>query len=170
MQGDTAAGSDRWETLPTSRRIAMRSYRLGAFLVVVLSLFMQGCAVNRATATVDPSANLQAIKRVHVVQLEEDGYNVNQTIADKLNAMGLVATTSKEKRKDVDAIVTYWDKWMWDMTMYLLELTIVFRDPATDFPLATGNSLHTSLTRKSQKEMVDEVLGNIYKGDKGGTK
>jgi hypothetical protein len=142
----------------------MRSHRLGALLAIVMLMLVQGCAINRATATVDPSANLPAIKRVHVVQLQEDGYNVNQTIADKLNAMGIVATTSKDKRTDVDAIVTYWDKWYWDITMYLLELTIVFREPATDFPLATGNSMHTSLTRKSQQEMVDEVLGNIFKG------
>lgn len=142
----------------------MKSHRLVAFFAAILLVLLQGCAVNRATATVDPSANLTTIKRVHVVQLQEDGYNVNQTIADKLNAMGIQATTSKEKRKDVDAVVTYWDKWMWDITMYLLELTIVFRDPNTDFPLATGNSMHTSLTRLSQKEMVDEVLGNIFKG------
>lgn len=142
----------------------MSSQRLVAFAAAVVLVLLQGCAVNRATATVDPSANLKALKRVHVVQLAEDGYNVNQTIADKLNTMGIQATTSKEKRTDVDAIVTYWDKWMWDITMYLLELTIVFRDPATDFPLATGNSFHTSLTRLSQKEMVDEVLGNIFKG------
>lgn len=142
----------------------MRPNRLIVLFAALLLALLQGCAVNRATATVDPSANLKALKRVHVVQLQEDGYNVNQTIADKLNAMGIQATTSKDKRKDVDAIVTYWDKWMWDITMYLLELTIVFRDPNTDFPLATGNSLHTSLTRLSQKEMVDEVLGNIFKG------
>jgi len=138
--------------------------RIGALVTIAILVLVQGCAVNRATATVDPTASLAAIKRVHVVQLQEDGYNVNQTIADKLNAMGIVATTSKEKRQDVDAIVTYWDKWMWDITMYLLELTIVLRDPSTDFPLATGNSMHTSLTRKSQQEMVDEVLGNIFKG------
>ena len=29
--------------------------------------------------------------------------------------------------------------------------------------LATGNSYHTSLTRKSPKEMVDEVVDNILK-------
>ena len=126
-------------------------------------LISTGCAVNRATATVEPSADLKALKRVHVVQLQDDGYNVNQLIADKLNQMGYQATTSKDKPKDVDAIVTYWDKWMWDMTMYLLDLTIVVRDPVTDFPLASGNSMHTSLTRKSPQEMVDEVLGNIFK-------
>ena len=96
-------------------------------------------------------------------QLQDDGYNVNQLIADRLNQMGYSATTSKDKPKDVDAIVTYWDKWMWELTMYLLDLTIVIRDPATDFLLATGNSMHTSLTRKSAKEMVEEVLGNIFK-------
>jgi hypothetical protein len=139
--------------------------------MLVAAALGSGCAVNRATATVDPATRLDAIKRVHVVQLAEDGHNVNQLIADRFNAMGVKATTSKDKPKDpkeVDAIVTYWDKWMWDLTMYLLELTIVVRDPATDFPLATGNSLHTSLTRKAPKEMVEEVLGNIYKGGTGG--
>jgi len=146
----------------------MRLARFGHLLVVLsfalLVGALGGCAVNRATASVDPSADLSRLKRLHVVQLAEDGYNVNQLIADRLNALGYTATTSKDKPKDVDAIVTYWDKWFWDMTMYLLELTIVIRDPATDFPLATGNSLHTSLTRKSAPEMVEEVLGNIFKG------
>ena len=46
--------------------------------------------------------------------------------------------------------------------MYMLELTVTIRDPKTEAPLATGNSLHTSLTRKSQTAMVDEVVSNIY--------
>jgi hypothetical protein len=43
---------------------------------------------------------------------------------------------------------------------------VTIRDPKTDFPLATGNSFHTSLTRLSPKEMVSEVIDNIYKGAK----
>jgi hypothetical protein len=66
----------------------------------------------------------------------------------------------------VDALVTYKDKWMWDITMYMLELTITIRDPQNDYPLATGNSFHTSLTRKSPTEMVDEVVENIFKQGK----
>ena len=61
-----------------------------------------------------------------------------------------------------DAIVTYVDKWRWDITMYLLELTITLRDPKTEMPLAEGNSFHTSLTRMSQTEMVNEVVNHIY--------
>lgn len=106
------------------------------------------------------------MKTVHVVKLQDDGYDVNELIATKLRSMGYTVTTSKETRTDVDAVVTYWDKWMWDITMYLLELTVTIRDPGSNFPLATGNSLHTSLTRKSPKEMVDEVVDNIYKEQK----
>ena len=138
-------------------------------LVAVLGLaasVLSGCAVNRATATVDPSADLRSKKTMHVVKLEEDGYDVNELITEKLRSMGYTVTTSKDKPADVDAIVTYWDKWMWDITMYLLELTVTIRDPKNDFPLATGNSLHTSLTRKSPKEMVDEVVNNIFKEEK----
>lgn len=142
----------------------MRHRVQALFGLLIALLMLSGCAVNKATATVDPTANLSALKRLHVVKLQEDGYNVNQTIADSLTQRGYIATTSlDEQPAGVDAVVTYWDKWMWDITMYLLELTIVIRDPSTRFPLATGNSLHTSLTRKSQKDMVDEVLGNIFK-------
>ena len=50
------------------------------------------------------------------------------------------------------------------MTMYMIELTIVVRNTQSNFPLATGHSLHTSLTRLSPQEMVNEVLTNIFKG------
>jgi hypothetical protein len=48
----------------------------------------------------------------------------------------------------------------------MLELTITLRDPKTNFPMAVGNSFHTSLTRKSSEEMVDEVLSNISNAPK----
>jgi hypothetical protein len=63
-------------------------------------------------------------------------------------------------------LVTYQDKWIWDITMYVLELTITVRDPKTDYPLASGNSMHTSLTRKSPTEMVAEVIDSILKQGK----
>jgi len=133
-------------------------------LMFVAGLFA-GCA-NRATATLDPSADLSGIETIHVLRHAKDKNNVNELIADKLRTKGYIVTTSEEKRTDVDAVVTYTDKWMWDITMYLLELTINFRDPKNDYPLASGNSYHTSLTRKSPPEMVDEVIENILSSGK----
>jgi len=76
----------------------------------------------------------------------------------------LTATTGDTTAANADAVITYVDKWMWDITMYMIELTIQVRDPKTDFTLAVGNSYHTSLTRKNPTEMVGEVMANIFKG------
>ena len=135
------------------------------FTVLVTAALMGGCAVNRATANVDATADLDKIKTVHVSKPAQDERGINVIIADKLRTKGLNVTTGPGKPESgIDAVVTYVDKWTWDITMYMLELTITIRDPMTEYPLATGNSYHTSLTRKSPKEMVDEVVDNIYKG------
>lgn len=132
---------------------------LGALL---LAISLTGCA-NRATAKVDPTADLKALKTMHVVKISDETAGINTLIADDLRRRGYTVTTGTDKPSSVDAVVTYVDKWMWDITMYLLELTITIREAKTDFPLATGNSLHGSLTRKSPPEMVEEVMGNIFK-------
>jgi len=139
-------------------------------LVVLFSLTMlslaSGCAINRATATVESPSALGNIKTMYVTKLAADGRGINSLIADKFSKHGYTVTTGIEQPSNVDAIVTYRDKWMWDITMYMLELTITIRDPKTDYPLASGNSYHTSLTRKSPTEMVDEVVDNILKQGK----
>lgn len=140
--------------------------KLAALLGLVTSL-TTGCAVNRATGSVDPSTDLSTLKTMYVKKIPEDNAGTNVLIADKLRSKGVTVTTGTEAPpSNVDAVVTYLDKWMWDITMYMLELTITLRDPKTDFPMATGNSYHTSLTRLSPKEMVNEVVDNIYKGSK----
>ncbi|MBU1364418.1 MAG: hypothetical protein KKE51_11400 [Gammaproteobacteria bacterium] len=142
-----------------------RLLKLAALLGLV-TVLTTGCAVNRATANVDPSANLSSLKTMYVKRIADDD-NTYNLIADKLRSKGVTVSTGTEAAPSgVDAVVTYIDKWMWDMTMYMLELTVNIRDPKTDFPLATGNSFHTSLTRLSPTEMVNEVVDNIYKDAK----
>jgi hypothetical protein len=133
-------------------------------VIAALLTLNAGCAVNRATATVPSDSPLKAAKSFYVVQDPDDTRGIEKLIADNLSKRGLSATAglAKEPPAGTDAVVTYNDKWMWDITMYMLELTIVIRKPQNNFPIASGNSLHTSLTRKSSAEMVDEVLGNIF--------
>jgi hypothetical protein len=145
----------------------MKKFLKLAVLLGFITTIMSGCAVNRATGSVDPSTNLTAMKAMYVKKLPADDGGTNELIADKLRSKGVTVTTGTEPAPgNVDAVVTYIDKWMWDITMYMLELTITIRDPKNDFPMATGNSYHTSLTRLSPKEMVNEVVDNIYKGAK----
>ena len=142
--------------------------RLFAAAAVVLALgATTGCAVNRASATLMADADLSKVKTVYVVHAPEDGRAIDKELKKALEKRGFTATTGPELNPPYpqDAVVTYVDKWMWDITMYMIELTITVRNQAA-FPMATGNSLHTSLTRKSPEEMVDEVLTNIQNAKK----
>lgn len=133
---------------------------VNVFLVFAL-LLLAGCAVNRATATLTPGTNFKDTKSFYVVKLPEDSRGIEKLISDNLVKRGLRSSYGSQPTQ-VDAVVTYVDKWMWDITMYMLELTVTIRNPSNDFPMAVGNSYHTSLTRKSPEEMVDEVLTNIF--------
>jgi hypothetical protein len=131
------------------------------FIIVLLAVLalLPGCASNRAIATIDPITDLSTLKVLHVKKYSEDTRNTNVIIEKKLVDMGFQVSKTEG---DADAIVTYIDKWFWDITFYMIELTVTLRDPKNDFPLASGNSYHTSLTRRSPEGMVDEVLTNIF--------
>ena len=140
-----------------------RKLFLNLCLLFFIIFFYSGCAVNRATATIDPTADIKSIKSIYVTKFAPDRRELNKLIANKLEKMGYLVSTGVDKPSDVNAVITYEDKWMWDITNYMIELTIWLRDPKTNFPLASGNSYHTSLTRKSPEEMVEEVIDNIFK-------
>jgi len=145
-----------------SNRLTLLSLVLGTLL------FVSGCS-NRATATLSPGADLSKLKTFYVVHQPKDTHSLHNLISDKLVKEGYSATAGPELPQSsykVDSIVTYVDRWMWDITLYLLELTVTFRDATNGFPLAVGNSYHTSLTRKSPEEMVDGVLTNILNTSK----
>ena len=136
-------------------------------VVVTVALLTSGC-VNQATATLTPGADLTKVHKIYVEKFDPDKRDLHKVISNQLNKMGYESTAglAAEKPKDVDAVATYRDKWMWDMTNYMFELTITIREPEGEYPLVVGHSLHGSLTRKSPEEMIEEVLTNIFKQSK----
>lgn len=141
--------------------------RLAPMLFVIcLMLLTSGCAVNRATSTVTPGADLSKVKSFYIVEKQGDKgtYNVYKLIESNLAKRGYAVTTGSDMKSPykLDVILTYVDKWKWDMSMYMLQLTITFKDATNNLTMASGNSIHTSLTRKPPEEMVEEVLTNIF--------
>ena len=139
-----------------------RKLILNLSLLLVVIFFASGC-INRTIAIKDPTTDLSTIQSIYVTKYAPDRRGINKLIADKLEQRGFIVETGVDAPSNVDAVVTYKDKWMWDITMYMIELKIAIRNPKTNFPFASGNSYHTSLTRKSPEEMVDEVINNIFK-------
>ncbi len=62
-------------------------------------------------------------------------------------------------------LVTYEDRWSWDITMFLIELTITLRDVSTREAFAVGSSYHTSMSRLNPVEMIDEIVSNLIAAD-----
>lgn len=142
---------------------------LGCLWILLAVLACATGCINRATATISPGTDLSKIRSFYVVHQPKDTHGIHHLIRDKLIKDGLTAVAGPELPQasyQADSVITYVDRWVWDMTLYLLELTVTLRDAANNFPQAVGNSYHTSLTRKSPEEMVEEVMTNIFKAAK----
>jgi hypothetical protein len=135
---------------------------LTSLLVLAAALLLGGCA--SMSSNVSPGADLSTVKKIYVVRLAPDERSINKLIADQLSMMGYQATTGEVSSTpaDVDAVVTYQDKWMWDITMYMIELNVQLREPKTDIALATAKSYRPSLQRKTPAGMVEEVLNQLF--------
>ena len=136
-------------------------------LIVFLAIFLAtGCSKVVVRSDADPSADFRNIQTLYVKKLPADEREINKVLQDKLIEFGFDATTGSEAKPagSVDAIVTYEDRWMWDMTMYMLSIDIHFLNPETEYEFASGSSYRTSLVRKPPEEMVDEALRDLLTG------
>jgi len=132
-------------------------------LAGLLLLLLGACATNNAVKA--PDANLGKLKTFYVVRLPADERGIEKLIAARLTAMGYQSTSgdAASPAAPVDALVTYQDRWMWDITMYMIKLDIQVRDGTSGMILAKGEVMRQSLQRKSPAGMVEETLGVIFK-------
>lgn len=135
--------------------------RILSFLAICS--LIAGCASMHSTRA--PDTDLSTLHTFYVQKLPADDNNIDKLISDRLNAMGYKSSygAGENPPTEVDAIVTYEDKWMWDITMYLIRLTVQVREPKSRNILASAESYRPSLERKSPEEMVTEVLNEIFK-------
>jgi len=131
--------------------------------MLLLTLVLTACATTNSARA--PDADLHKLKTMYVVRGSEDERGVEKLIANRLNVMGYQCTSgdAQTPASPVDAIVTYEDHWMWDITMYMIKLNITVHDGQTGVVLANGEVMRPSLQRKSPEGMVEETLGVVFK-------
>ena len=132
-------------------------------LTLISSLLLVGCASLQLHSTIPPETNLEKISKFYVVHCNNEKRRLDKIISDELNSMGF--SSSYGEKSDipagVDAIVRYEDNWQWDITNYMIKITITLRQP-DDTLLATASSYRTSLVRKDPPEMIRETLNEIF--------
>ena len=132
-------------------------------VALVLSTATVGC-MNKLSANLTPGTRLPTAARYHVLTNADDDNRIDQLIMQRLVAMNFKATAGARETMpaDTDVVVTYRDKWMWDITMYMIRLTIQIRDGKSRAILASAESYRPSLERKSPEGMAEEVLTEIF--------
>lgn len=138
--------------------------------ILAFTLLIAGCVSTSLEGDVDPNIDMANLNTFYVLRQPKDDKGIEKLIAAELQSYGKNSSYGNDSSppEEVDAVVTYIDKWMWDITMYLLELTIEVRDPKTNYIFAKGHSYRTSLARRSPEAMVEEVLSTIFTGKKEG--
>jgi hypothetical protein len=131
--------------------------------LLLATALLGGCA--NLSASKAPDADLQKLKTFYVQRLPADNRGIEKLLASRLTTLGYQCTSgdAEAPAAPVDAIVTYQDRWMWDITMYMIRLDVQVRDGGTRSVLASGQSMRPSLQRKSPEGMVEEVLTEIFK-------
>jgi hypothetical protein len=129
--------------------------------ILVLAL----CACATVNSDRAPDADIKHLKTFYVARVPEDERGVEKLISARLVAMGYQSSfgDSPVPPTPVEAVVTYQDRWMWDITMYMIKLDIQIHDGKSGAILANGEATRPSLQRKSPEGMVEEVLGVIFK-------
>jgi hypothetical protein len=131
--------------------------------VALTVLLLSACASLESAKA--PDANPKGLKSFYVVQEAGDDHALDKLLSARLTSMGYSATCGEapQPQNRVDAIVTYQDRWMWDITMYMIKLDVQLHDGESGAVIARAQSMRPSLQRKSPEAMVQEVLGEIFK-------
>jgi hypothetical protein len=132
---------------------------------IALILSLESC-IHQSDRRMSPSMSADRMNRMksfYVRKHAEDDYKVGEDIAAQLQSMGYRASvgSSQSAPGKVDGVITYTDKWFWDITMYMLSLDVQLREPGSDMVLANAMTVRSSLVRKSQKEMIRETITKL---------
>lgn len=117
------------------------------------------------SSSVAPGQNLSAVKRIYVERNPKDRGDIDGLLAKQLTAKGYHAThgAAGSAPSDADAILRYNDKWMWDITLYLLQLDLKLHDAKSGLLLAEASSYRPSMERREPAVMVAESLASMLK-------
>lgn len=137
---------------------------ISALFSIVVVLLLSGCAIVELRSSKLPDADISGLKSFYVVANDEDPGKIYESVTDAFNEMGFTATSGpkSEMPENIDASVSYDDRWFWDMSNYMIELNLIIREPQTGYPMAEGESIRTSLARKNPKDMAKEIIDSIF--------
>lgn len=135
--------------------------QLGLLLALVLCV---GCTSGAARYAGElPGSRFSEMRSFYVQHQEGDPRDIHLDIQEELRAYGVTVDAGKgPPTGEYDAIVTYLDRYVWDMTMYCIQLTVYILDTETGYITATGWSWRPSTVRKTPKGHARLIFSELF--------
>lgn len=133
-------------------------------------LLLAACATSDVGSYTVPGESLSTSGRYYVIFSENDDRALHEMLRTAMIARGLDASSGFADRVPADAtyIVEYGSQWQWDLTWYLLHLSVRIYEPNERLLIASAHSERTSLVRRPAEEVVAETLHALFhEGQKG---
>jgi hypothetical protein len=133
-----------------------------SFPLIVLTLLLAACS--SLSVQEQAGANLTRFKKIYVEHRFADGRGVDQLIAQELSRLGYDASSGPLTMAppDTEAVLTYFDEWNWDFTLYMIDLDVQVRDARTGQVLATAHYDHPAMSGKSPAGMVHAAIDPLF--------
>lgn len=138
---------------------------LRCIAAVLMALSLGACVGNTSGQLSLPREQAEA-STYFVQRHAKDTRDLASGIAGSMRARGFKATAGTESDRPADAayVVTYVDRWIWDMRMYLADLRIEVRDAKDQSIVGFGQSSQSSLKAMGQThaDIVETALDQLF--------
>lgn len=133
-------------------------------LACVMLTALAGCVGSRA-GQLNIAKEVAEKGSYYVEHQPKDGRKFDELIAERMSSRGYKAVSGSVRPADTTYVVTYTDRWMWDMRMYLFSLRIELHDGKSGSTVGFGESMQDSLRAmgKSFTDIVDTALDQLFK-------
>ena len=143
-------------------KIYNRIITLGLACIMLTAL--AGCISNRA-GQLNITKEVAEKGSYYVERQPKDERKFDELIAERMSARGYKAVSGAVRPANATYVVTYTDRWMWDMRMYLYNLRIELHDANNGATVGFGESMQSSLAAmgKTFPQIVDTALDQLFK-------
>ncbi len=139
-------------------------------IVAAVSALVAGCSAS-VTGFVVPGERLEPGGAYYIVFTERDDHGLHELLRKELSYYRPDTSSGFADRMpaETDYLVEYDAQWQWDITWYLLVLSVRIYDPATRLMIATASSTRTSGARTAPDKMVAEALAELFSDELSST-
>lgn len=131
--------------------------------LMMLSLVLAGCA--SYTADVEPGTQFSNFRKIWVKTNLDDNHAIDRLLVQVLKARGFEAEYGPMTMmpRDMQAIVSYRDRWTWDFKNHMTSLEIEVREVKSERQVAAASFVGPASLTITPLEVVERLVRDLEK-------